>query len=411
MIRMRGPRWGIEEFSDILGSTYSRDPMKPQEKFLKILCSEISGWNFLPLVSGRVALALALKVLGVRDGDNVAVPVLCCGAVLAAINAIKARPIYIDMEPETLSASASSLKGLVEKNRISCIVMAHAIGALSDISSILSVAGGFDIPVIDDAAYLAGLKGNGNYYYGTNGYLGIWSFNNKALQGLGGGILLYPDTIKQEVERYSSQFVCVIESHPAVIKEGVKNLLRSIFKSKIPPFLSGDKEVAEGAKGKSGLPDFEGFHLASPIQIKLMIDQWKKRKMISRILERNFSIFESGINKISDISVIPLKYGGRYVQYLPVILKGKVPLAEQVIVTSDWASQYQIRSYLYSKGIQSSSVYPPYFLKDEGGKQCPVYRSYWKKIVFLPAHSLISENQVKYIVDVLASWATKNRMG
>lgn len=411
MIRMRGPRWGIREFSHILGSIYSQDPMKSREKLLEFLCSEISGWNFLPLVSGRVALALALKILGVRDGDNVAVPALCCGAVLAAINAIKAKPVYIDMEPETLSVSVSSLKGLVEKNRISCIVMAHAIGALSDISGILSVARGLDIPVIDDAAYLAGLKSNDNSYYGTNGYWGIWSFNNKALQGLGGGILLYPDPIKQEVERYSSQSVCVIESYPAVIKEGVKNLLRSIFKSKIPDFLSGDKEPSEGVTGEIGLPDFEGFYLASPIQVRLMIDQWKKRKMISRILERNFSIFESGINKISDISVIPLKYGGKYVQYLPIILKGKVPLAEQTIVISDWASQYQIRSYLYSKGIQSSSVYPPYFLKDEGGKECPVYRSYWKKIVFLPAHSLISEKQVKYIVNALASWAMKKRRG
>ena len=412
MIWSRGPRWGIAEFTHLIMSLIPIVAKRNCPELTKLFNSELSGWNLLPLVSGKVALSVGLRILGMGEGDKIAIPSLCCGSVVKSIYEIKAKPVYVDMDPGTLSLSLSSLKEVIKHEKPSVIIMAHTIGCLSDVPRILSIARDYCIPVINDAAYLVGFKDDEtNSYYGTQGNLGIWSFSTKGLQGIGGGMLLYPDDIFDKVEEFTSMFHTSPMIRKEIINKGVKNALLSILKGRMPKCLTADKSPEQEHFDELVLlPPFEGYFLASWIQIQLMFDQLKKREKIFDILKRNFLIFESEFVKIEGISIMPLNYGGMYVQYIPILIEGNVPKQDQKDVSKDWIVRYRLRSYLYSKGIQSYPAYIPRFLVEDSDSIYPNFQSYWKKIVFLPGHSLLSEKSIIYMSNVLKSWAENNRL-
>ena len=156
------------------------------------------------LSSGTAALHLALKLLGIRQGDTVLVPAHTYIASASPVHYEEGRIALVDSEPETLNMSPDYLEyalRVLKKQHIHprAIILTHLYGLPAQTDEILSVARRYDVPVIEDAAESVGSFYRGRHT-GTWGRAGILSFNgNKTFTAGGGGALLLKD--KSEAEK------------------------------------------------------------------------------------------------------------------------------------------------------------------------------------------------------------------
>lgn len=147
------------------------------------------------LSSGTAALHLALIQLGVNAGDEVICQSFTFSASANPIVYLGAIPIFIDSEPETWNMCPVALEEAI-KDRISkgktpkAIIPVHLYGMPAKMDEILSVAGKYNIPVLEDSAESLGSTYKGKAC-GTFGKFAALSFNgNKIITTSGGGALV-----------------------------------------------------------------------------------------------------------------------------------------------------------------------------------------------------------------------------
>ena len=138
--------------------------------------------------SGSLALEIALRVCGVREGDEVVIPTFCCTSVVPPILAVGAHPVLADIG-EDLNITAETVEAVLT-NKTTAIIVPHLFGNPVDINSIVDVARSKNIRVIDDAAQALGATINGRPV-GSFGDAGILSFGSeKVCFGLGCGVFV-----------------------------------------------------------------------------------------------------------------------------------------------------------------------------------------------------------------------------
>jgi len=141
--------------------------------------------------SGSLALELALRTCGIRDGDEVVIPTFCCSAVVPPILAVGATPVLADVGEELNLTVETVEPVLTRKTR--AIIVPHLFGNPGDIEGIAELAARKNICVIDDAAQALGASIDGRPV-GSFGDAGIVSFGNeKICSGIGGGAVVSHD--------------------------------------------------------------------------------------------------------------------------------------------------------------------------------------------------------------------------
>lgn len=161
-------------------------------------------------VNGTNALYLALKLVGVDRDHEVITQPLTFIATLNAVSYLGAKPVFIDIDRDTLGLSAKALQswlvefarkdsqsGLVYNRksgrRIAACLPVHTFGHPAEIQQIAEICRDWDLPLIEDAAESVGSFFKGQHT-GTFGRIGVLSFNgNKILTTGGGGMLLFSD--------------------------------------------------------------------------------------------------------------------------------------------------------------------------------------------------------------------------
>lgn len=174
-------------------------PLGPEVDAFEADIREFTGaQHALALASGTAALHLALLGIGVKPGDDVIVPTMTFAATAFAVTYAQANPIFIDIEhtawcldPELLQHVLTQRKMLHQ--RTGAIIVVDLFGQPADYSSLLEIAGRFQIPVLVDAAESLGAM-HGTISAGTMGSAGVYSFNgNKIMTTSGGGMLVSSD--------------------------------------------------------------------------------------------------------------------------------------------------------------------------------------------------------------------------
>lgn len=146
----------------------------------------------LAVSSGTAALHLALRILDVKEGDDV---LASSFTFIGSINAIiyqGANPIFLDSDEKSWNVSARILEDYLKNcdKKPKAFILTHLYGMSADIESIARVCKDNDIYLIEDAAESLGATFNGKYT-GTFGDFGVYSFNgNKILTTSGGGMLV-----------------------------------------------------------------------------------------------------------------------------------------------------------------------------------------------------------------------------
>jgi perosamine synthetase len=104
-----------------------------------------------------VALELALRISGVRAGDDVVTVSHSFVATANAVLAVGARPIFVDVDERTFGMDASQLEAALTP-RTTAILCVHQIGIPCDLEGILAIAERRGIPVVEDAACAIGTE-------------------------------------------------------------------------------------------------------------------------------------------------------------------------------------------------------------------------------------------------------------
>lgn len=164
------------------------------------------------LASGTAAIHMALRLLGVKQGDVVFVSDLTFSASCNPIVYESGTPVFIDAEPDTWNMSPEALKRAYEKYPDpKAVICVHLYGTPAKLDEIMEICAAHGTPMIEDAAESLGSTYRGKHT-GTFGKYGIYSFNgNKIITTSGGGILL----AKREADVEKARFLSCQARDPA----------------------------------------------------------------------------------------------------------------------------------------------------------------------------------------------------
>jgi perosamine synthetase len=162
------------------------------EQFERRLAGLLGVRHAVAATSGTAALFLALKSLDVGPGDEVLVPDVTFIATANAVTLAGARPVLVDVDPETLTLDPAAAAAAVTP-RTRAIMPVHVSGRGADMASVLDVADRHGLAVVEDAAE-ALLSYHRGRPLGTFGRLGCFSFSpNKTITTGQGGLVVTDD--------------------------------------------------------------------------------------------------------------------------------------------------------------------------------------------------------------------------
>ena len=194
--------------NDCIDSTFVSSVGKYVDKFEEMLAEYVGSKYAIATVNGTFALFVALKLVGVKEKDEVITQPLTFVATSNAISYCGAKPIFVDVDIDTLGLSPEALKDFLEKNCkikenkcinkvtdkiIKACVPMHTFGHPCKIDKIKEICDNWHIELVEDAAESLGSFYK-NKHTGTFGKVGIFSFNgNKIITAGGGGVIVTND--------------------------------------------------------------------------------------------------------------------------------------------------------------------------------------------------------------------------
>lgn len=151
--------------------------------------AEYCGTQYSVSVSnGTVGLHLALKVLGIGEGDEVIIPDLTFVATANAVKTAQGTPVMVDVCRDTYCIDPEEIeKAITPKTR--AIIPVHLYGHPANMPAILEIARAHNLYIIEDAAEAHGASIEG-IRVGSFGDCGVFSFyGNKIITSGEGGMI------------------------------------------------------------------------------------------------------------------------------------------------------------------------------------------------------------------------------
>ncbi len=328
-----------------------------EKKFAKYLGVK----NAIGVASGTDALTLALKVFGISKGDEVLTIPTTFFATAGAIAYTGAKPVFVDINPQTRDFDFDSLARSITR-RTKAIIPVHLYGQSSNLNQVLKLAKTNNLKVIEDACQSHGAEYQGKKL-GTFGDLGCFSFypgKNLGAYGDGGIIVTRDDSLAERLRQ--------LRNYGGIAKYEHNHLG---YNSRLDTL-------------QAAVLDEKLKHL----------DDWnKKRGLIAKIYDRGLS----GIKEIQTFTPLP-KSKAVYHLYVIKLLSG---------------NRADLMAYLKEKGIASGIHYPePLHLlaafRGLGYKKgdFPAAEEYCQNIVSLPIFPGMTKGQASYVIKMIRSYFT-----
>jgi len=195
--------------NEAIDSTFVSSVGKYVTKLEEMVAEFVGAEYAIATSNGTSALHVALKLLGVDENCEVITQPLTFIATANAISYCNAKPIFVDVDRDTLGLSPKKLEQFLEEfatlnengecinkatnKTIKACVPMHTFGHPCKIDEIVEICDRYNIAVVEDAA-----ESLGSYYKnkhtGTFGKVGVFSFNgNKIITTGGGGMIVTDD--------------------------------------------------------------------------------------------------------------------------------------------------------------------------------------------------------------------------
>jgi dTDP-4-amino-4,6-dideoxygalactose transaminase len=321
------------------------------------------------------ALEMAALLLNIRPGDEVIVPSFTFVSTVNAFVMFGARPVFIDIRPDTLNLDESQLEKHITP-RTKAIVPVHYAGVGCEMDKILEVANKYGSFVVEDNAHGLFGKYKGKYL-GTFGCLATQSFHETKNITCGeGGALLINDTKFGE--------------RAEIIRE--KGTDRSRF--------------FRGQVDKYTWMDVGSSYLPSDILAAFLYAQLENWGQIQGERREIWNYYYENLKKWShdngvQLPIIPEYCGQSYFMFHLLM-----PTLEE---------RQAVISHLRACGIHGVFHYLPLHLSEMGrrfgGKQgdCPVTENVSDRLLRLPFYNDLKKTDLEYIVEKICSFPVGER--
>jgi dTDP-4-amino-4,6-dideoxygalactose transaminase len=167
------------------------------EAFEREFADYLGARHAIGVANGTDALTLALRALDLGPGDDVVVPSFTFYASAEAIPPTGARPVFCDVDPDTLNVTADTVKAALTP-RTKAVIVVHLFGNVAPVEEIAALG----VPVLEDAAQAAGARAADGRRPGALGTVATFSFfpsKNLPCFGDGGAVTTNDDAIAERV--------------------------------------------------------------------------------------------------------------------------------------------------------------------------------------------------------------------
>jgi aminotransferase in exopolysaccharide biosynthesis len=194
--------------TDTIDTTFVSSVGAYVDRFEDMMSQITSAKKSIAVVNGTAGIQVALRLAGVKAGDEVLTQALTFIATANAIAYLSAHPVFLDVDLDTMGLSPKAVEEFLEEfgelrehgcynkktgNRISACVPMHTFGFPVHLDELLAVCDKWNIPVVEDAAESLGSFYKGRHT-GSFGKLAAFSFNgNKVVTCGGGGAIVTND--------------------------------------------------------------------------------------------------------------------------------------------------------------------------------------------------------------------------
>jgi perosamine synthetase len=153
------------------------------------------------VVNGTAGIQVALRLVGVREGDEVITQALTFVATANAIAYNGASPVFLDVDIDTMGLSSKSVSEFLEEHgdlrdevcynkksgkKISACLPMHTFGFPVHLDELKVICDAWKIPIVEDAAESLGSEYK-NKPTGSIGDIGVFSLNGNKIVTCGGG--------------------------------------------------------------------------------------------------------------------------------------------------------------------------------------------------------------------------------
>lgn len=138
----------------------------------------------IALGNGTLALDLALKALGVGEGDEVITTPRTFLASASSVVTSGASPVFADVDLNSQAITAESIQAVLTP-KTKAVIVVHLAGMPAEMDAIMALSQQYGFYVIEDCAQAHGAKYKGRSV-GTIGHIGAWSFCQDKIMTTGG---------------------------------------------------------------------------------------------------------------------------------------------------------------------------------------------------------------------------------
>ena len=350
-------------------------------EFEKEFAEYVGVKHAISVGNGTDALVLALKAMGIGEGDEVITTPFTFFATAESISAVGAIPVFVDVRKDTFNIDTSKIEDKITKNT-KAIMPVHIFGQAADMDEINEIAKKYNLLVIEDACQSIGGKYKGRNI-GSLGEMACFSFfptKNLGCAGDGGMIVTDNDDL--------AVIARALRTHGSG-ENGQKafNLLNNI-EEKVQTSEGSNDTIYNPLKYYNYLIGYNtrlDAIQAAILRVKIReIDKWNSRRR--EIVEQYNEAFK-------DWDLV-----------IPVCDENNQHVYHMYILQSE--DREGMLSKLKDKGVATGVYYPvPLHLqkvyKDLGYKEgdMPVSEYLSHRTFAIPVYPELNEEQIKYIIE------------
>jgi len=353
--------------------------------------------------SGRTAFLAILKSLNIKKGE-VLLQAFTCNAVVNPIIKAKLKPVFVDINEDTLNIDTFDLeKKISDQSKI--ILVQHTFGMPADMNKIMEICQKYNLILIEDCAHSLGAEYNGKKL-GIFGKAALFSFGrDKVISSVFGGMAITNnEEMAKKIKEYQNKLIqpSCFWTFQQLLHPILNNFLIIplyeffgigkwflIFFQKIG-FLS---KAVKNEEKQGMIPDSFAKKLPDKLAL-LALNQFNKLEKILKNQKEIANFYQENIKNYNFL-LPPNTLGRIYMRY-SLLSKNKD--------TDKILKKARKQKFFLDDGWRKTVIVPPDTNQKKLGYQassCPKAEIIAKNIINLPTHINISKEKAKRIIDFL----------